>query len=381
MPRDDDTLSLARELIRRPSVTPDDAGCQALLGARLDAAGFEVEPLPFGAVSNFWARRGASAPLVVFAGHTDVVPTGPRDQWRFDPFAAEIADDLLYGRGAADMKSSLAAFVTGIEAFVAARPDFRGSIGVLITSDEEGPAADGTVRVVETLTGRGEHMDYCIVGEPSSGDRLGDTIKNGRRGSLSGSLRVYGVQGHVAYPQWADNPIHRCAPALHALSETRWDEGNDHFPPSTFQVSSIHAGTGDAGNVIPGEARIELNLRFGTASTPDALKQRIESILDAHGLRYGLQWHVSGLPFLTAEGPLIEAARRAVTAELGRAPALSTAGGTSDGRFIAPAGAQVIEIGPVNASIHKIDECIAVTDPARLSRVYCRMLEELLPQP
>lgn len=374
----DDTLSLARALIRKQSVTPDDAGCQALLGERLAALGFNVESMPFGEVSNLWARLGSDAPLVVFAGHTDVVPTGPLASWSFDPFAATIDDGMLYGRGAVDMKSSLAAFVTGIERFLSESGEFRGSIGVLITSDEEGPAVDGTVRVVETLAGRGEQIDYCVVGEPSSSDTLGDTIKNGRRGSLSGSLIVHGVQGHVAYPDTADNPVHRFGPALHELGETTWDQGNDHFPPTTFQISSIHAGTGDANNVIPGELSVEFNLRFGTASTPESLKARVESVLRRHSLRYDLQWRLSGEPFLTAKGRLIDAAVLAAEEVLGVTPALSTAGGTSDGRFIAPVGAQVVELGPVNATIHKINECIEIGDPDRLSRVYWRILNDLL---
>lgn len=377
----DDTLSLARELIRRPSVTPNDAGCQEILGARLSAAGFSLERVPFGPVSNLWARRGGDAPLVVFAGHTDVVPPGPLDAWQFDPFSATLDGQWLYGRGAVDMKSSLAAFVTGIEKFLGEGPRFHGSIGVLITSDEEGPAVDGTVRVVDVLVERNERIDYCIVGEPSSDQVLGDTIKNGRRGSLSGSLKVLGVQGHVAYPENAENPIHRCAPVLHALSETRWDDGNAHFPPTTFQVSSIHAGTGDADNVIPGELRVEFNLRFGTASTPESLEKRLEAVLDEHRLRYEIEWRLSGMPFLTPGGPLVDAARRAVQATLGVDPELSTAGGTSDGRFIAQAGTQVVELGPLNATIHKINECIAIDDPDRLSRAYCRILGELLRQP
>lgn len=374
----DNTLSLARELIRRPSVTPDDAGCQAILAERLAAAGFQVEHLPFGEVSNLWARLGSGAPLVVLAGHTDVVPTGPLEAWDFDPFDAAVDDDHLHGRGAVDMKSSVAAFITAVERFVAESPDFNGSIGVLITSDEEGPAVNGTARVVETLTARGEHIDYCVVGEPSSSDTLGDTIKNGRRGSLSGSLTVHGVQGHVAYPDTAENPVHRFAPALHELSETTWDEGNAYFPPTTFQISSIHAGTGDANNVIPGELAVEFNLRFGTASSPESLKDKLESVLHAHALRYDLDWRLSGRPFLTEAGRLTEAVTRAVDEVLGLKPALSTAGGTSDGRFIAPVGAQVVELGPVNATIHKINECIEIGDPDRLSRVYWRILNDLL---
>jgi len=374
----DDTLSLARELIRRPSVTPDDAGCQAILAERLAAAGFQVEHLPFGEVSNLWARLGSDAPLVVLAGHTDVVPTGPLEAWDFGPFDATVDDARLYGRGAVDMKSSVAAFITAIERFVADSPDFDGSIGVLITSDEEGPAVNGTARVVETLAARGEHIDYCVVGEPSSSDTLGDTIKNGRRGSLSGSLTVYGVQGHVAYPDTAENPVHRFAPALHQLSETTWDEGNAYFPPTTFQISSIHAGTGDANNVIPGELAVEFNLRFGTASSPESLKEKLESVLHAHCLRYDLDWRLSGRPFLTEAGRLTKTVTRAVDEILGVKPALSTAGGTSDGRFIAPVGAQVVELGPVNATIHKINECIDIGDPDRLSRVYWRILNDLL---
>lgn len=374
----DDTLSLARELIRRPSVTPNDAGCQEILADRLAAAGFAVEHLPFGQVSNLWARLGREAPLVVLAGHTDVVPTGPLESWKFDPFAATIDAGWLYGRGAVDMKSSLAAFITGIEQFVAQSTDFRGSIGVLVTSDEEGPAIDGTARVVDTLSARNERIDYCIVGEPSSSATLGDTIKNGRRGSLSGSLKIHGVQGHVAYPDAADNPVHRFAPALHELSETRWDEGNAHFPPTSFQISSIHAGTGEANNVIPGELAVELNLRFGTASSPDSLKEKLESVLRRHRLSYDVQWRLSGMPFLTEEGRLTEAVVRGVEEILGLRPVLSTAGGTSDGRFIAPVGAQVVELGPVNATIHKINECIGIEDPERLSRVYWRILNDLL---
>lgn len=375
----DETLSLARELIQRPSVTPNDAGCQELLAGRLSAAGFAVEALPFGEVSNLWARRGSDAPLVVLAGHTDVVPTGPLEAWKFDPFSAAVDDGWLYGRGAVDMKSSLAAFITGIARFLEeSGGSFHGSIGLLITSDEEGPAVDGTARVVEVLAGRNERIDYCVVGEPSSDARLGDTIKNGRRGSLSGSLKVFGVQGHVAYPHAADNPVHRCAPALHELSATRWDQGNAQFPPTTFQVSSIHAGDKDANNVIPAELNIEFNLRFGTASTVESLKERVDAVLRRNGLHYEIQWRTSGLPFLTPDGPLVEAARRAVEAALGYPPALSTAGGTSDGRFIAAGGTQVVELGPVNATIHKINERIAIEDPDRLSRVYQRILDELL---
>lgn len=375
------TLSLARELIRKHSVTPDDGGCQELLATRLSTLGFSTEHLKFGQVSNLWARKGSEAPLLVFAGHTDVVPTGPPAAWKFDPFSATIEGGNLYGRGAVDMKSSLAAFVTGIERFLETSPDFRGSIGLLITSDEEGPAVDGTARVLDKLSERGERIDYCVVGEPSSGAVLGDTIKNGRRGSLSGLLRVFGIQGHVAYPETADNPIHRCVPALQNLSTMLWDEGDAHFPPTTFQVSSIRAGTGDAENVIPGELEMKFNLRFGTASTPESLKQRLEAVLHKHGLNFEIEWRLQGLPFLTPEGQLIVATIRAVESILGLTPLLSTAGGTSDGRFIAPTGAQVVELGPINETIHKINECIDIEDPDRLSRVYCRILDELLGNP
>lgn len=374
----DEALSLARALIRRRSVTPEDAGCQALLGERLSAAGFTVESMPFGAVSNLWARRGAASPLIVLAGHTDVVPTGPLDAWRFDPFSATVDDGWLYGRGAVDMKSSLAAFVVAVERFLATTADFQGSIGLLITSDEEGPAIDGTARVVAALADREECIDYCLVGEPSSTDKLGDTVKNGRRGSLSGSLKVHGIQGHVAYPQSADNPVHRATPALAALAATSWDEGNAHFPPTTFQISSVRAGDPNANNVIPAELNVEFNLRFGTASSVESLKKRVEAVLRGNQLHYELEWRTSGKPFLTPDGPLIDATVRAARDVLGYAPELSTAGGTSDGRFIAAGGTQVVELGPVNETIHKINERIAVDDLERLSRVYHRVLDELL---
>ncbi len=374
---DDPTLALARELIARPSVTPADKGCLELIVARLEAAGFTCERLDAGGVSNLWARRGKTAPLLCFAGHTDVVPSGPPEAWHSPPFEPTIRDGMLYGRGAADMKSSLAAFVTAIESFVAAHPGHTGSIALLLTSDEEGAATHGTVKVVETLAARGEHLDYCIVGEPTSTATLGDTIKNGRRGSLSGTLRIKGQQGHVAYPQLARNPIHEFAPALAELAATRWDEGNEFFPPTTWQVSNIHAGTG-ANNVIPGECEVLFNFRFASVSTPDDLKARTHGILDRHGLNYDLDWQLSGKPFLTGRGKLVEALSGAIRQTLGIDTELSTSGGTSDGRFIAPICAEVVEFGPVNATIHKTDECIAVDAIAPLSTIYQGALLALL---
>ncbi len=370
------TLELARELIRRPSVTPEDAGCQALLAERLAALGFHIEPLPFGEVSNLWARWGREGPLFVFAGHTDVVPPGPLGDWTSPPFEPTERDGLLYGRGAADMKGSIAAMVTAVERLLArGRP--QGSIGFLITSDEEGPAVDGTVRVVETLEARGEKIDWCLVGEPTASETVGDVIKNGRRGSLSGELTVHGVQGHVAYPQLADNPVHRAAPALAELCTLRWDEGNAFFPPTSFQISNIHAGTG-ATNVIPGELRISFNFRYSTETDADGIRQRVEELLDRHGLDYSLEWIHSGAPFLTPAGALVDAARAAVSEIAGIQPELSTSGGTSDGRFIAPTGAEVVELGPVNATIHKVDECVGIDELERLSSIYERLMELLL---
>ncbi|MFP5340537.1 MAG: succinyl-diaminopimelate desuccinylase [Gammaproteobacteria bacterium] len=371
------TFALASELIACASVTPDDAGCQALLRARLERLGFHVESLRFGAVDNLWARRGTAAPLICFAGHTDVVPPGPLDQWHSGPFVPTVRDGVLYGRGAADMKSSIAAFVTAVESFVAAHPDHPGSIALLITSDEEGIATDGTVKVVDTLRRRGEPIDYCIVGEPSSVARLGDTIKNGRRGSLSGELTLRGQQGHVAYPQLARNPIHLFAPALAELASTEWDRGNEFFPPTTWQVSNIQSGTG-ATNVIPGELKASFNFRFSTASTVESLQQRLRAILDRHGLDYDIDWWLSGKPFLTARGRLVDAVSRAVKAERGYAPELSTSGGTSDGRFIAEICPELVELGPVNASIHKLNEHIDLADLDALSRIYRGALAELL---
>ena len=372
-----ETLDLTRTLIRQPSVTPDDKGCQALLAARLTAAGFTVEPMRFGAVDNLWARRGTAAPLVCFAGHTDVVPTGPLDQWHSDPFTPTERDGHLYGRGAADMKTSIAAFVTAAERFVRAHPNHPGSIALLITSDEEGVAVDGTVRVVDALQARGETLDYCVVGEPTCSTQLGDTIKNGRRGSMTGDLFVKGVQGHVAYPHLARNPVHLAAPALAELVGIEWDRGNEYFPPTTFQVSNIKAGTG-ATNVVPGELHVMFNFRFSTASTVDGLKQRVTDLLDRHGLEYRIEWSLSGMPFLTPRGTLVDALSRAIESELGVRTALSTTGGTSDGRFIARICPQVVEFGPVNASIHKLNERVALGDVGALSRVYERLLGELL---
>jgi succinyl-diaminopimelate desuccinylase len=374
------TLSLARDLIARPSITPEDAGCQDLLAARLEPLGFAVERLRFGEVHNLWARHGDQGPLFVFAGHTDVVPPGHLKDWTSPPFEPSVRDGCLYGRGAVDMKTSLAAMVTACERFLTAHPEPRGSIGLLITSDEEGPAINGTVKVLEHLLARGERIDWCLVGEPSSGERLGDVVKNGRRGSLSGELTVHGTQGHVAYPHQASNPIHRFAPALVELCATEWDRGNAFFPPTSFQVSNLQAGTG-AGNVIPGRLRAWFNFRFSTEVTEQALRRRVEAILDAHGLAYDLKWTLSGPPFLTAEGALVDAVRGAILDTLGIETELSTSGGTSDGRFIAPTGAQVVELGPLNATIHKVDECTPLEDPDALSRTYQRVLERLLVEP
>ena len=375
-----DTLELARELIRRASVTPEDAGCQDLLAQRLERLGFRIEPMPFGEVKNLWARKGESGPLFCFAGHTDVVPPGPLEAWDSPPFEPEIREGRLFGRGAADMKSSLAAMLTATERFLARHPDPAGSLAWLITSDEEGVAVDGTVKVVERLEARGEKIDWCLVGEPSSGEQLGDTIKNGRRGSLNGRLVVQGIQGHVAYPHLARNPVHQALPALAELAATEWDRGNDFFPPTSFQISNLHAGTG-ATNVIPGELEVVFNFRYSTENTAQTLERRTEEILRAHGLEYELEWSLSGEPFLTSEGELVEAAVAAVREVTGLEPELSTSGGTSDGRFIAPTGAQVIELGPRNATIHKVNEEVGVEELERLSRIYEALLERLLTAP
>ena len=371
------TFELARELISRVSITPNDGGCQEVVAQRLARLGFTIERLRFGDVENLWARRGNTAPLVCFAGHTDVVPTGPLGQWHSDPFVPTVREGILYGRGAADMKSSIAAFVTAIEGYLAEHPGHPGSIALLITSDEEGIAVNGTVRVVEALRERGETMDYCIIGEPSCVSLLGDTMKNGRRGSLSGELLVRGVQGHIAYPHLCRNPIHDFAPALAELSAAKWDEGNEYFPATTWQISNVAAGTG-ATNVIPGELRVSFNFRFSTASTPESLKARVHEVLDHHGLDYGLTWSLSGRPFLTPKGKLVESLSRAVQSVTGRTPELSTSGGTSDGRFIADICREVVELGPINASIHKLNEHIVLADLDALSRIYRLALVNIL---
>jgi len=370
-------LALTQELIARPSISPSDGGCQAVLIQRLGRLGFRIESLPFGPVENFWAEHGEGGPVFCFAGHTDVVPTGPVEDWRTDPFVPVIQDGILYGRGAADMKSGLAAMVTACEAFLDRHPTHRGTIAFLITSDEEGPSVDGTRRVVEVLQARGQRIDWCLIGEPSSENQLGDTIKIGRRGSLSGRLTVHGIQGHIAYPHTADNPIHALAPALAELTSRSWDQGNAHFQPTSFQVSNLSAGTG-APNVIPGELKARFNIRFSTEQTIESLQQTVETLLRRHGVKYSLEWFISGYPFLTVPGDLSAAAVRAVQEQLQLTPNLSTGGGTSDGRFIAPMGAQVIELGVVNASIHKVNECVRVADIDRLHDLYRRTLELLL---
>jgi succinyl-diaminopimelate desuccinylase len=376
---DDPTFALASELMSRASVTPEDGGCCTLFAERLGALGFTCEFINRNGVTNLWARRGSSAPLFVFAGHTDVVPTGPLDQWTSPPFAPEVRDGMLYGRGAADMKSSLAAMLTATERFLAAHPDHPGSLAFLLTSDEEGDATDGTIAVVETLQARSETLDYCIIGEPTSVDTLGDMIKNGRRGSLSGVLTVRGVQCHIAYPEKGRNPIHEAAPALAELAATAWDAGNEYYQPTTWQISNIHAGTG-ATNVVPGQLEIKFNFRFSTASTPESLQQRLTAILDRHGLDYGIKWTLGARPFLTGRGPLADAATAAIREVCGIESELSTTGGTSDGRFIAPICGQLLEIGPVNATSHKIDECIEVDALTRLSAIYVGILERILRQ-
>lgn len=374
---DSTVLELTKNLIARASVTPADAGCQQTLAARLIPAGFVCETLVFEDVSNLWARRGQSAPLLVFAGHTDVVPTGPLDNWDSDPFVPSIRDGLLYGRGAADMKSSIAAFVVAVEEFVATHPGHKGSIALLITSDEEGPSVNGTVKVCNALVQRGDKLDYCIVGEPTSATQLGDTVKNGRRGSLSGRLTVKGKQGHVAYPHLARNPIHLLAPALTELTDIQWDQGNEYFPATTFQVSNLHAGTG-ATNVIPGEAVADFNFRFSTASTPETLTKRVIDVLEKHHLDFQISWTLGGEPFLTPKGDLSAAIGQAILDETGVTTELSTTGGTSDGRFIAKICPQVIEFGPINASIHQINEHIRVDSLEPLKNIYRRTLENLL---
>ena len=376
MHNDSQTLELTKQLISRQSVTPEDDGCQQLMTDRLVKAGFNIQPLPFEDVDNFWAIRGESGPILCFAGHTDVVPSGPESSWQSPPFEPTVKDGVLTGRGAADMKGSLAAMVVAVENFVANNPNHPGRIAFLITSDEEGIAANGTVKVVEWLKQQNTIPEYCLVGEPSSSEKCGDTIKNGRRGSLGCKLRVLGKQGHVAYPHLADNPIHNVAPALAELANTEWDRGNDFFPATSFQVSNINGGTG-ATNVIPGELDIVFNFRFSTEVTEQQLRETTEAILNKHQINYAIDWHLSGQPFLTAEGELVDAAVSAVKQVTGLDILLSTAGGTSDGRFIAPMGTQVVELGPVNATIHQINECVAVADLDRLTAIYESLLENL----
>jgi succinyl-diaminopimelate desuccinylase len=372
------SVALTQELIARASVTPADNGCQDVMIERLQRAGFEVERMPFGNVQNFWARRGSAAPVLCFAGHTDVVPTGPLEEWKSDPFVPTIRDGRLYGRGAADMKSSIAAFVVASEIFVKEKPQHSGSIALLLTSDEEGPALDGTVKVVETLKRRKELIDYCIVGEPTSVDALGDMLKNGRRGSLSGKLLVRGIQGHVAYPHLVKNPVHLLAPALAELAKTKWDAGNESFPPTSFQVSNIHAGTG-AANVVPGSVEVDFNFRFSTESTDASLKQRVESILAKHGLEYSVSWVIGANPFLSKRGKLAQTVLEVGKRHTGRSGELSTTGGTSDARFIIDICPEVLELGPVNESIHKLNENIELAALEQLPRIYLDTLRALLP--
>ncbi|NGX16810.1 succinyl-diaminopimelate desuccinylase [Wenzhouxiangella sp. XN24] len=370
-------VELTKELVARASVTPDDAGCQELMIARLEAVGFSVERMRFGEVDNFWARRGTTGPLLCFAGHTDVVPSGPETAWTSPPFAPTERDGCLWGRGTADMKASLAAMVVACEEFLAAHPDPAGSIAFLITSDEEGPAQDGTRAVIETLEARGEKIDWCLVGEPSSKERLGDMLRTGRRGSLSGDLVVTGIQGHVAYPETAVNPLHKLAPVLAELVSLEWDAGNDAFPPTSFQLTNLHAGTGFR-NVTPGSAELKFNIRYSTEQTFEGLQARIHEVLDRHGLDYRVQWRDAGRPFLTRPGVFLDAVRAVVREVTGIDPELSTGGGTSDGRFIAPTGAAVVELGPVNASIHKIDEHVRIADLEPLKDLYLALLRKLL---
>ena len=374
---DSPVLALAKDLIGRESVTPADAGCQDVMIERLKALGFDIEMMVFEDTTNFWARRGTQAPLFAFAGHTDVVPAGPREQWRTPPFEPTVIDGYLHGRGAADMKGSLACMVVAVERFLADHPDHSGSIAFLITSDEEGPFINGTTRVIDHLEARNEKIDWCIVGEPTSTAKVGDVIKNGRRGSLSGKLSVRGKQGHVAYPHLVINPIHKAAPALATLSAEIWDNGNDFFPPTSFQISNIHAGTG-ATNVVPGHVEVDFNFRFSTEVTADELKQRVCDILNQHELDWDIDWILSGNPFLTAAGSLVESCQQAIKAITGLETELSTSGGTSDGRFIAPTGAQVVELGPINATIHQIDERVSVNDLNTLSDLYENILARLL---
>lgn len=373
-----ESIKLAQQLIQISSITPDDKGCQKIISDYLSPLGFETENMKFGEVDNIWVRKGSETPCFVFAGHTDVVPTGPEEKWTYPPFSAHIEGDTMYGRGTADMKSSIACFMVASKRFVNDYPDHKGSIAYLITSDEEGPAKDGTVKVVEALEARNEKFEYCLVGEPSSTAKLADSIKNGRRGSLSGNLTIKGIQGHIAYPHLAENPIHTVAPALEQLVGVQWDHGNEYFPPTSFQVSNINGGTG-ATNIIPGNVVIQFNFRFSTEHTHESLKESVHSILDHHNLNYDLEWNLSGMPFITpAEGELIQAVKQASESVVGYEPELSTGGGTSDGRFIAPTGAQVIELGPINATIHKINEEVSVSDLEKLTDIYYHTLVNLL---
>ena len=374
---DSPVLALAKDIMSRESVTPVDAGCQDVMIARLKAIGFTIEPMVFEDTTNFWARRGTEAPLFCFAGHTDVVPAGPLEQWHTPPFEPTVIDDYLHGRGAADMKGSLACMVVAVERFIAENPNHKGSIAFLITSDEEGPFINGTTRVVDTLMERNELIDMCIVGEPSSTHAVGDVVKNGRRGSITGDLVIKGTQGHVAYPQLANNPIHQALPALAELAATTWDNGNEFFPPTSFQIPNVTSGTG-ASNVIPGEFNVQFNFRFSTEVTDTELKRRVHSILDAHGLDYDLKWTLSGQPFLTGTGDLLNAVVDAVEEVNHQKPELLTTGGTSDGRFIAQMGSQVIELGPVNATIHKVNECVKIPDLEKLTDMYQKVMEKLL---
>ncbi len=379
MPQSDlsPTLALTCELIRRPSVTPNDEGCQQLLAQRLSALGFSIEHLRFGNVDNLWARRGSASPLVVFAGHTDVVPTGELTSWSSPPFEPTIRDGRLYGRGAADMKGSIAAMLTATERLLAGQPSLQGSLGWLITADEEGDAVNGTVKVMQALHARGEHIDCCIVGEPSSTAKVGDVVRNGRRGSLNGRLRIRGIQGHVAYPETVRNPIHQAMPALHELANRQWDAGNKFFPCTSFQISNFNAGTG-ATNVVPGHADVLFNFRFSTESNAASLRQAVEAVLDRHGLEYDIHWALSGEPFLTHDGALLKATARVLQSVQGSRPEFSTSGGTSDGRFIAPYGTELIELGPCNATIHKIDEHVGLQELDELSTIYEALLADLL---
>jgi succinyl-diaminopimelate desuccinylase len=372
-----EVIALAQALIQRESVTPEDAGCQQMMNERLEAIGFNIESLFFTDTLNTWARKGDQSPHFCFAGHTDVVPTGPAKNWQHPPFSGLVENGLLHGRGAADMKGSLAAMIVATERFVAKYPNHKGSISFLITSDEEGPFINGTTRVIDTLESRGEKIDMCLVGEPSSRDVLGDVVKNGRRGSLTGFLKVKGIQGHVAYPHLAQNPIHLATEALTELSQTQWDKGNDFFPATSFQISNINGGTG-AGNVIPGELDVQFNFRFSTEVTHQQLQQRVIDILQKHNLNYELNWIVNGLPFITEHGPLVDATVNAIESVTGLATNLETTGGTSDGRFIAQTGAKVIELGPRNATIHKVDECVSTDDLIKLTDIYQQILEQLL---